>query len=238
VTLPKSLLLRNLLRRLCRDHDPKVVFAALHASAVFEHTLSEQLARADSESKKVAAFNASYETSAKLSLAAGNEKGPLSLYHPTGDDSSDSRLHALTEFMSSMLELIPRLDKPSHGDLDDTNMIVQKLCDGLNGRDYSPTAQQRFVKVLSDTWHAHLAAGSTGPHDFTIQMHRPGHIQQSTSGTGSDSSQTYRSPTETGYEPSHPDTYHWHIICSTKSLVLTLDDEHVKSLHQRGFVVP
>jgi hypothetical protein len=160
VVLPKSL--RILLRRLRQDHDPKIVFAALNASTVFEHALSEQEQLARAESKKVAAFNASYEKLVMLSLTAVNEKSPLSLHHPTGDDSADRRLLALTEFMSSMLELIPRLDKPSHGDLEDTNMIIQKLGDGLNGRDYSPTAQQRFVKVLSHIWHAHLAAGSTG----------------------------------------------------------------------------
>jgi hypothetical protein len=136
VTLPKSLLI--LLRRLCQDHDPKIVFAALHASTVFEHALSEQLAHAK------------------------GKKGPLSLHHLTGDGSSDRRLLALTEFMSRMHELIPRLDKPSHGDLDDTNTTIHKLRDGLKCRDYSPTAQQHFVEVLSHIWHAHLAAGSPG----------------------------------------------------------------------------
>ncbi|KAI0287093.1 hypothetical protein BC826DRAFT_1046930 [Russula brevipes] len=217
VTLPKSL--RILLRRLCRDHDPKIVFAALNASTVFEHALSEQRAH-----------------------AKGN-KVQRQLHHLTGDGFSDRRLLALTDYMSSMLALIPRLDRPSHGDLEDTNMTIQKLCDGMKCRDYSPTAQKRFVEVLSDTWNAHLAAGSTGPHALTIQTHQglPSHTRLSTSGSSSDLSQTLRSATETGYEPSighhsATETYHWHMILSTKFLVLTLDDEFAKSLHQRGFV--
>ncbi|KAI0298317.1 hypothetical protein BC826DRAFT_999213 [Russula brevipes] len=218
VTLPKSLWI--LLRRLCKDHDPKIVFAALNASAVFEHALSEQRAHAK------------------------GKKDSLSLHHLTGDGSSDRRLLALTEYMSRMHALIPSLDRPSHGDLEDTSMTIQKLCDGLKCRDYSPTAQQRFVEVLSHIWHTHLAAGSTGPPALTIQTHQglPSHTQLSTSGSSSDLSQTYRSPTETGYEPSlghhsATETYHWHMIFSTRSLVFTLDDEFAKSLHQRGFVV-
>jgi hypothetical protein len=70
----------------------------------------------------------------------------------------------------------------------------------------------------------------------------PSHTRLSTSGSSSDLSQTQRSATETGDEPSlghhsATETYHWHMILSTKSLVLTLDDEFAKSLNQRGFFV-
>lgn len=64
--------------------------------------------------------------------------------------------------MSSALLLIPHLETPSYGELAATEMTLEELCRGLHGQDFSRTAQQRFVDILSDTREAHLVSKSSG----------------------------------------------------------------------------
>jgi hypothetical protein len=158
--LPRSL--GNILQRLSRDPDPTIAFTALSTIAVLERALLEQLS--DAEAKKDA--DRIQETTEVLAEAVG-ENDPLSPRYLAGlrsNNRSDGRLVAVTEFISSMLALVPRLERPSHRALEETRITLQELCRELNGRNFSPAAQGRFVDVLSRAWKAHLAAGSTGTH--------------------------------------------------------------------------
>jgi hypothetical protein len=71
------------------------------------------------------------------------------------DGGSDQRLNTVTEFTSRILELIPQLDRPSFRDLQETGMTLERLCHGLNGRDFSRNDQQRFADVLHPVLQAH-----------------------------------------------------------------------------------
>ncbi|KAI0281552.1 hypothetical protein BC826DRAFT_357492 [Russula brevipes] len=131
---------------------------------------------------------------------AKRKKGPLSLYHLIGDGSSDCWLLALTEFMSSMHALIPPLDRPSYGDLEDTNMTIQKLLRWPE----MPRSFTHFSATLRRGPESHMARTLGGGVSRTSCPCNPGASRPtefSTSGSSSDLSQTYRSPTETGYEP-------------------------------------
>jgi len=156
--LPRSL--GNILQRLSRDSDPTIAFSALSTIAVLECALLEQLvdARGKEDLDRIK------ETAEVLAEVIG-ENDPLSPRYLAGlrnDDRSDGRLTAVTQFMSSMLTLIPRLEHPSRWDLEDIKLTLRELCHEMNGRKFSPVAQQRFVDVLSRTWKAHLAAESRG----------------------------------------------------------------------------
>jgi hypothetical protein len=156
--LPKSL--GNILQHLSRDPDPTIAFSASSTIAVLECALLEQLADARAKMD----LDRIKETAEVLAEAIG-ENDPLSPRYLAGlrnDDRSDGRLTAVTQFMSSMLALIPLLEHPSRGDLEDIKLTLQELCREMNGRKFSLAAQQRFVDVLSHTWKAHLAAESRG----------------------------------------------------------------------------
>lgn len=98
-------------------------------------------------------------------IGENDPTSPRFLAGPLSDDSvdrSDGRLIAVTEFISSILALLGRSWPPTRQDIEDIKSTLEELCRNLNGRDFSPATQERFVDVLCDTWQAHLASGSTG----------------------------------------------------------------------------
>ncbi|KAI0247725.1 107-domain-containing protein [Lactifluus subvellereus] len=65
--------------------------------------------------------------------------------------SDDMRLTAVTNFISNVLEVIPDMRNTSHEDLNATRRTLQELCDGLEGRTFSHSAQQSFAEALGET---------------------------------------------------------------------------------------
>jgi Family of unknown function (DUF6535) len=124
------------LQHLSRDHDPKIAFAAVKATAVFE----------------------------VLVAAIGENDSASPRYQPgqRNDDRSDGRLIAVTEFTSNILELLKRSWHPSREDIEDIKLVFEELCRGLKGRDFSPATKERFVKVVSETWEARSTSAPTG----------------------------------------------------------------------------
>ena len=149
--LPKSI--GNMLHKLSHDRDPKIAFEAVRAIAVLERALLKQLLDAEDDLAKC-------EETAELLAAATGENDITSPRHRSGsnnDDRSDGHLIAVTEFTSSILELIRRPWQPTRQDIADLKLAYEELCRGLNGRDFSPSSQERFVEVFNKTRHAHLA---------------------------------------------------------------------------------
>ena len=146
------------LRHLSRDRDPKIAFAALKTIAVLERALLEQLSDTDAMDPDRSA------DLAKVLVAAIGENDPASPRYQDGlrYDRRDGRLIAVTEFTSNILELLKGSWHPTRQEVDDIQTVFKELCRGLNGRDFSPATQERFVKVVSDTWEAHLTSAPTG----------------------------------------------------------------------------
>ena len=154
------------LRHLTLDSDPVIAASALRTMAIFKRALLEQ--QANAETTKDARQRT--DTIATLAEDVGGMKDPHPLHYqagPRNEKWSDERLNTVTEFTSKILMLIPHLGKPSYMDLEETEMTLEELCHGLNGRDFSHADQQRLVGVLSEAERAHaqLASGdavSTG----------------------------------------------------------------------------
>jgi hypothetical protein len=154
--LPKSI--GHKLQRLSRDRDPKIAFEAVRAIAVLERALLKQLLDTEDDLAKC-------EETAELLAAATGEDDPTSRRHRTGpnnDDRSDGHLIAVTEFTSSILDLTRRPWQPTRQDIMEMKLAYEELCRGLNGRDFSPSIQERFVEVYNDARHGLLASASTG----------------------------------------------------------------------------
>jgi len=151
--LPKNV--GRMLHRLSHDRDPKIAFEAVRAIAVLERALLKQLLDAEDDLAKC-------EETAELLAAATGEGDPTSSRPRIGpnDDRSDGHLIAVTEFTSNVLELIGRPWQPTRQDIVDMKLAYQELCRGLNGRDFSPSSQERFVEVFNKTRRAHLASAS------------------------------------------------------------------------------
>ena len=156
--LPKST--GRSLQLLSSDQDEKIAFEALRSSAVLERALLEQLAVA--EAKKD--LDKISELEYLLAEVTGENDPNMPRYRPgqQNNDRSDGRLTAVSEFASSTLSLIPRLGGPTHADLEATKSTLEELCRGLNCQDFSHTAQERFVEVLSITWAKHTESVSPG----------------------------------------------------------------------------
>jgi hypothetical protein len=158
--LPKAV--GHQLRHISRDHDPKIAFAAVQTAAILERALLDQLSDTDNKT------NLDLETEmAGVPAETIGENDPTSpryLAGPLSDDSlrSDGQLIAVTEFMSGILALLRREWLPTRRDIEDIKSTLEELCRDLNGRDFSPAAQECFVDVLCDTWRAHLVSASTG----------------------------------------------------------------------------
>jgi hypothetical protein len=148
------------LQHLSRDYDPKIAFAAVRAAAMLERALLGQLSDTDDKTNP----DLSTKTMEMLAETIGENDptSPRFLAGPLSDDRSDGRLIAVTEFMSNILALLKREWHPTRLDIEDIKWTLEELCRNLNGRDFSPATQERFVDVLCDTWQAHLASASTG----------------------------------------------------------------------------
>ena len=148
------------LQHLSRDQDPKIAFAAVKTIAVLERALLEQLLHAEARED----LNRSAELTEVLVAAIG-ENDTASARFQRGrrnDDRSDGRLIAVTEFTSNILELLKRSWQPSREDIEDIRLVFGELCHGLEGRNFSPGTQERFVDVLSEMWEAHSTSAPTG----------------------------------------------------------------------------
>jgi hypothetical protein len=163
LTLDLPKVIGHQLQHLSHDHDFKIAFAAARTAAVLERALLDQL----SDTDDITNPTLSAETVEVLSETIGENDptSPRFLAGPLSDDSvdrSDGRLIAVTEFISNILALLGRSWHPTRQDIEDIKSTSEELCRDLNGRDFSPATQERFVDVLCDTWQAHLASASTG----------------------------------------------------------------------------
>ncbi|KAI0259470.1 hypothetical protein BC834DRAFT_974274 [Gloeopeniophorella convolvens] len=151
------------LQQLSHDHDPAVAFAALSTVALAEHALLERLSDADlgvDGRKKVVGT---------LSEVLGEQDPLTSRYNgsrlmaSSASRPPDARLIAATRFVSGVLPLIPRLQDPSHEDLDVTRKTIKRLCGGLDGRTFSASAQNAFTEALLGIVEERDAAGRQVP---------------------------------------------------------------------------
>jgi hypothetical protein len=153
--LPKAL--GHKLQHLSRDHDPKIAFAAVRTIAVLERALLDQLLNDGMDPNKRAEL-------AKVLVAAIGEDDPVSPRYQNGllsVNRPDGRLIAVTEFTSSILKLLSQEWHPSRHNIEHIKLTFRELCRGLNGRDFSSASQERFVRVLRETWEAHLDSAPT-----------------------------------------------------------------------------
>jgi len=143
------------IQHLSRDHDPKIAFAAVKTIAVLERALLEQLLHAEDRMDP----DKTAELAEVLGAAIGENDSTSPRFQPglRNYDRSDERLIAVTEFTSRLLELLEGSWHPSRQDIEDIKSVFDELCRGLNGREFSPATQERFVNVLSETWEAHSA---------------------------------------------------------------------------------
>jgi len=175
------------LQHLSRDHDPKIAFAAMRTTAVMERALLHQLstdadadanvdsdADVDSVGKTDPERRGTTETADVLAATIG-ENDPTSPRYSAGPrigDRPNGPLIAVTEFTSSVLGLLLRRSwHPTRQEIEDVKSTFEDLCRGLNGRDFSPATQERFVDVLSDVWKEHVAVVSSGERSSTDTHH-------------------------------------------------------------------
>ena len=158
LNLPKAV--GHQLRHLSRDHDPEIAFAAARTAVTLERALLDQLSNTDDKTDP----DLNTETAEVLAETIG-ENDPTSSRYLAGQlsyDRPDGRLIAVTGFISNILALLSHSWHPTRQDIEDIKSTLEELCRDLNGRDFSPATQERFVDVLCDTWRAHLASASTG----------------------------------------------------------------------------
>ena len=156
--LPESI--GHKLRQLSHDRDPKIAFEALRTIAVLERALLKQLM----DVKDSNDVTRSVKTAGLLAAATG-ENDPTSLRHragPRDDDRPDGHLLAVTDFTSRILELTTKHSwRPTRHDIDDMKVAFDELCRGLNGSKFSPSTQERLIKVFNETRQASPASAST-----------------------------------------------------------------------------
>lgn len=203
------------LQHLSRDQDPKIAFAAMKTMAVLERALLEQLSDAEVREDP----NRSAELAEVLAAAIGENDSASPRFHPgqRNHDRSDGRLIAVTEFTTNILELLKSSWDPSHEDIGEIKSVFKELCRGLDGHNFSPATQERFVNVVSETWEAYSTSAPSGTLSLTLRL---------------------------GYWLNRgaicPDkhlssgAHHWTIIASLKDLVKTLDARFIELLNQRG----
>jgi hypothetical protein len=220
LTLDLPKVVGHQLQHLSRDHDPKIAFAAVRTAAILERALLNQLSDTDDRTNP----DLSAETVEVLAETIGENDptSPRYLAGPLSHDRSDGRLIVVTEFISSILALLRREWHPTRQDIEDIKSTLKELCRDLNGRDFSPGTQERFVGVLSDTWRAHLASESTGTRFPQFSLESWTLVNVAVLSPGS-------------HRVSSSNTHHWAIIVSLRSLVATLDAKFIELLKQCGF---
>ena len=156
--LPESI--GHKLRQLSHDRDPKIAFEAVRTIAVLERALLKQLL----DVKDSDDLTQSVKTAGLLAAATG-ENDPTSSRRRTGlrdDDRSDGHLLAVTDFTSRILELTTKHSwQPTRHDIEDMKVTFEELCRGLNGSTFSPSTQERLIKVFNETRQASPASAST-----------------------------------------------------------------------------
>jgi hypothetical protein len=148
------------LHRLSHDHDRAVAFAALCSVAMLERALLKQLL--DSEGSFDSHRN---KTVAMLSEVLGIPD-PLATRYQGCLSNEDRRLTAVTEFISSILPVIPHMVNRSHEDLEATRRTLEELCDGLDGKTFTNSVQQNFVETFNrvlEREHSAMSAGTCCP---------------------------------------------------------------------------
>ncbi|KAI0247723.1 hypothetical protein BJV78DRAFT_1242785 [Lactifluus subvellereus] len=144
VDLPKSAC--SILQGLSKDHDPAVAFATLNTIAILEcvplkQPLGPGIRNGSTKCKDIVAMPSD----------ALDVPDPLATRYQVDQSSDDMRLTAVTNFISDVLEVIPDMRNPSHEDLNATRRTLQELCDGLERRTFSHSAQQSFAEALGET---------------------------------------------------------------------------------------
>jgi hypothetical protein len=145
------------LHRLSRDYDPAIALTTLSAVAMLERSLLDQLSALD-EAKD---SDSRRKTLEMLSTILG-EPDPFSTRYQVNHayiHAPDRRMIAATKFISSILEVIPRMENPTHEDLATTRDTLHALCYGLDREDTSISAQRSFAETL-----AGAVAKSAGTH--------------------------------------------------------------------------
>lgn len=157
------------LQHLSRDQDPKIVFAAVKTIAVLERALLDQLSSEEARMDP----NRRAELAEVLAAAIGENDPASPRYRPGQyNDRSDGRLIAVTEFTSNILELLKRSWHPSHEDIEDVKAVFEELCRGLEGHNFLPATQERFISVVSETWRPHPTSAPIDEHLLPETHHR------------------------------------------------------------------
>ena len=104
---------------------------------------------------------AALSTLAILERAPDGRDARSARYHVAQPDA-DTRLAAVTDFITHILPLIPHLTDPSHEDLDVAKKTLSELCRGLDGGKFSDSVQQKFVEALKRTQENQAAIHLTG----------------------------------------------------------------------------
>jgi Family of unknown function (DUF6535) len=146
VDLPESAC--KTLHRLSQDHDPAIALATLSVIAMLERALVEQLLEPEKkkdEVKRTKTF--------RLLNAVLGESDPFSTCYQvcqSHNHKPDGRMIAATKFISSVLSLIPHMERPSHEDLDTTRRTLDELCRSLDREKFSASAQRDFAKAMAE----------------------------------------------------------------------------------------
>jgi Family of unknown function (DUF6535) len=141
-------------QQLSLDHDSAIAFAALSTVAMLERSLLKQLA--DSEDNR--GSHGREKIVARLGKVLGVED-PLNTRYQGCKSSDDRWLIAVTEFISSVLLVIPHLENPSHRDL---QANLEELCDDMAGRMFTDSARNHFNETLANVRKLNAAARPTG----------------------------------------------------------------------------
>jgi Family of unknown function (DUF6535) len=124
----------HILQRLSRDHDHTVAFAALSTVAMLERALLKRLPYSEGKDGSI-----------------------------RSKENDDRRLIAVTNFITRVLPVIPHVENLSHEDFKATRRTLEELCDGLEGKKFSASAQKDFVEALGKASREHGASvTSTG----------------------------------------------------------------------------
>jgi hypothetical protein len=125
------------LEKLSHDPDPAIALEALSAIAIAEHAL---LAHFDERMH----LDRHQEASQVLNAIVGERQ------HHRHHGPGDRRLLIVTDFISSVLSLIPLMEKLSHEDIEAIRKTLVKLCDVSDREEFSPEAQRMFAEMLAE----------------------------------------------------------------------------------------
>jgi hypothetical protein len=168
-TLDLPISIGHTLHRLTGDTDSEIAASALRAHAMFKRAHTKQPADAGAEAHKEKDYDHSNDVTLGLPKVVGTmmsspplTPSPSYQVEQRDDMPSDEWLKTVTEYTSGILDLIPHLEKPSHMDLEETEMTFEALCREPQGRKFSLDVQKRLADVLSQASDLRSAPGNAG----------------------------------------------------------------------------